>query len=280
MEEDGGMNLYAFVDNDPISSADLLGCVINARCPLDDYLASSLGLKTYKSSESDGNHSYYYEGQPDNSSSMSLASLIVSRMMLTKFVFTVDGSSANGCRANLEKHVKARIAIVNSATAFNMSFSGDRTKQTKVDQIAWRKDAQKYFNSLNKPSTFLACNMATWLVFETGNAFSRYGTRIVDDVWIPGDWPYMKNKADDKSTWDAGLEGENMIHVGVKNGLDQFWGSFNEIQVRSEADWKNEIRSWHSKDGKVHGDPAWGRGDGSPPGTPPVSKYTGVGLKL
>lgn len=67
-----------------------------------------------------------------------------------------------------------------------------------------------------------------------------------------GEW-----KHHDDRVWEDGLEGENIIHVGVSTGgEDVFWGHLIDRQTfRTMDTWFRKMRNWKSEDDSLSGTP-------------------------
>jgi RHS repeat-associated protein len=249
IEEEGGQNFYGFVNNNPVSAVDPLGYVIQTTCPIDDYL-KSIGVTGYRSNLVNGVYTYDYAGSPDAVTGAASAKLIVVRMLQTTYVFKV---------ADLEKHVAARLTIVNNAVNANFQF-GTGNRVLNANDL--NNNPQAYYNQLNNGQTVLACQALSEVIFLTGNGNNTEGRRPYDGVWIPGDWGWIENKAyTQDGDWNnpvtgqnRGLQGENVFCTGD----DLFWGHFmsGTHSAESESWWFIEIKGWTSNSGK-HGNPVW-----------------------
>ncbi len=178
-----------------------------------------------------------------------------------------------------KKHVSARLRIVTSARAVRFTFEPSDGEQTPIDRIAWGRNPAAYFEKINNAETKIGCNLATSLVFDTGAGPSGgYYVREVDGNWIPGDWPYLINRAHQRNHdgWPKGMEGENLIYTSERSGVGYFWGLGADTPEMSEADWKTMMKTkWTN--GKTAAEPDWGPHSGTL-GDKAVIKYPQVGL--
>jgi uncharacterized protein RhaS with RHS repeats len=256
IEEDGGFNLYGFVNNNPVNATDPLGLVIETDCdPIDDYL-KSLGIVYQRS----GKYQYTFAGSDAGSGDAS-PKLIVTRMLLTTHVFKVS-SAGRSATVNLKRHVDARLTIVHNALNADFIFGTDH----KLDWGGFRADPQAFYNKLNNGQTVIACRALSRIIFETGNHFGNdnggvwaEGNRSFDFVWIPGDWGLIKNTAYIEGVWERGLSGENVFNTGTDGPTDLFWGHFISgiHPAMSKDQWFDEIRSWTG--GGQNGNPEWSK---------------------
>jgi hypothetical protein len=253
--EAGGMNLNGFVGNDSVNTIDLLGLVIECNCP-EKYFDDN-GLKGMYIGN--GNS---YSAKPGGSGPTSGTGLILWRMLLTSHKFTAAGLNVE----ELKNHVEARQTIVNNALKANFKFGTGQTLD--ISKFKPGADIQAYFNSLNNGKTELACKALSELIFETGNKFKGMGARNRDNVWIPGDWGYIRNEAyKDPSNWidpetgrDRGEQGENVFHTGVDARGDLFWGHSRHglHPSKSEKEWWHEIlNDWHKGNDGQNPKPVW-----------------------
>jgi RHS repeat-associated protein len=250
IEEDGGFNLYGFVNSNPVNSTDSLGLVIETSCDaIDDYL-KSLGI----SYERTGSYHYTFSGT-DLGTGDADAKMIVTRMLFAGTVFKVS-STGGSATDNLKKHVEARLTIVRNALKANFIFGSNRIKWT-----GFHDDPQAFFDKLNNGSTHIACHPLCLIIFETGNKFAGTGMRYrtgptpANLVWIPGDWGYIINKAFIPGVTDRIFAGENLFHTGRSAKGEMFWGIDDDgiLPSRSESEWFDRVRhGW-----RVSGDPEW-----------------------
>jgi hypothetical protein len=213
IEEDGGLSLYGFSNNDPLDENDFLGLKIKG-C-IDRYL-NSLGLRadTDYTKSKDGVYSTDkdFQGTDDNN----FSKLVVIRMLKSTTVFSLAGSGENENESNIKKHITARQTIVNNALNANFKFGTGVPHPT----TGFLSDPQKYFDSLNNGETIIACHSLSYIIFETGNKFNRDGNRNYDAVWIPGDWGYIRNLDYEEHPENWGRDGlsggawsgENVFH--------------------------------------------------------------------
>ena len=169
-------------------------------------------------------------------------------------IFNVAGSTNAEVDANLEKHMKARVGIVEFASKKQYAFgAGDAFKMNPafwiVDATGWRVkpgvDRQKAIADLNvHPKEYaIACEAATKLTVEGGSKSPvTDDTEVAEDDWIPGDWGYINNTKFPTSGGEIGLEGENIIYVGG----DKFWGHFSSGNVyQTLKEWFDTVKGWN-----------------------------------
>jgi hypothetical protein len=184
--------------------------------------------------------------------------LILIRMLLTAHIFKPSNTSGSEAD-NLKKHVEARLTIVRNALKAAFSFApGHQT----IDWSGFREDPQAFFEKLSNAHTKMGCQLATRIIFETGNKFGPDRFRNYDFVWIPGDWGYITNLAHVNGTgnFPPGYEGENVIHTARSSRGEMFWGLYQSgiHPADSETGWFEEIRKWRGNH-EEQGVPAWQR---------------------
>ena len=267
LEEQGGDNLYGFVNNNPISAVDVLGSAIQSTCPLDGYF-KSLGLSSYRSNYSGGVYTYDYAGSPDAVTGSASAKMVVVRMLQAKKMFKLSHDDGGEVK-NLKKQIDARLTIVKNALSANFNFGAKGT--TSIDWSKVYQNAQDYFNQINYTGqimpgvgTYIECQPLSEILFRTGNANLNPGHRDYDGVWIPGDWGYIRNLDYEQHPehWLNGAwAGENVFHTGVTGQDEMFWGHFAPGQhpSMSEKQWFDDIKNrWRDIDGKPgRGVPKW-----------------------
>jgi len=252
IEEDGGFNLYGFVNSNPANSTDSLGLVIETSCdPIDDYL-NALGISFQRT----GSYHYTFSGT-DLGTGDADAKMIVTRMLFAVTVFKVS-STGGSATDNLKKHVEARLTIVRNALKANFQFGANR-----IDWTGFKDNPQAFFDRLNNGATTIACHPLCLIIFETGNRFAGTGSRYRTGptpgnlVWIPGDWGYIANKAYVQGRISGIFAGENVIHTGRSAKGEMFWGHDDNNGVHpslSESEWFDRIRHWDTPGGGV---PEW-----------------------
>jgi hypothetical protein len=169
-------------------------------------------------------------------------------------IFDVAGKTNSEADGNLEKHMKARLGIVEFASKKQYSFgAGAAFKMNPafwiVDATGWRPkpgvDKQKAMEDLNvHPKEYaIACQAATELTMKGGSKSPLTDdTEIGDDDWIPGDWGYITNTKFPASGGEIGLEGENIIYVGA----DKFWGHFSSgTTYQTLKQWFDQVKGWN-----------------------------------
>jgi hypothetical protein len=252
VDEDGGFDLYGFVNNNPPNATDSLGLVIETSCDtIDDYL-KTLGI----SYERTGSYRYTFTGT-DLGMGDASAKIIVTRMLFAGTVFKISNTGGS-CTDNLKKHVEARMTIVRNALRANFLFG----VRNKIDWTGFQQDPQAFFNKLSNGQTKLSCTQAARIIFETGNKFAPQGVRRRNGptpanlVWIPGDWGWIQNRAFVSGVWEPGYEGENVFHTGTSGDGEMFWGHFKPgvHPAMSESWWFDFVKHWPGPGG---GDPAW-----------------------
>lgn len=249
VQERGGANLYASVENRPVSANDFLGLVICTTCRgIDDYL-NSIGVEYAKTKTPEG-FTYSFAGKDAGKGDAS-AKLIITRMLMTRHAFKPKASGGPE-EDNLRKHVKARLTIVENALKADFLFGGGRY----LFPPEFWADPQAYFDKINGTGVSIACKQLTQLIFETGNRFGREseggwtdGRRSRNNdlpVWIPGDWGYIINTAFVEGQDDPVYAGENVIHTGTDARGELFWGHFeaHKHPSESEQEWFKRVGTW------------------------------------
>ena len=169
-------------------------------------------------------------------------------------IFDVAGKTNAEVDGNLEKHMKARLGIVEFASKKQYSFgAGSDFKMNPafwiVDATGWRVkpgvDKQKAMEDLNvHPKEYaIACQAATELTMKGGSkSLLTDDTEVADEDWIPGDWGYITNTRFPTSGGEIGLEGENIIYVGA----DRFWGHFSSgTTYQTLKQWFDQVKGWN-----------------------------------
>ena len=244
-EESGRVNVYGFCGNDSVNTIDLFGLLIRC-CRPEDYFDHNQLAGKYQKDPNDDN---LYFVKPGASGPTGGDGEILWGMLLTKHEFVVKDLSVD----NLKLHVAARNTIVKNALN---SVVGFRHNPNVMPASPIRNpDPQAYYDSLNKNTTALGCNMWSLIIFQTGNKYNRAGTRTRDGIWIPGDWDRLNNKNFTRGEWKDGLQGENVFYVG--NNL--FWGLFEDGKhdPQTASWWWAKIHDWHNKDYDVQGSVEW-----------------------
>jgi hypothetical protein len=253
-EEQAGNNLYAFVGNDAVNHADLLGMVIICCDDAESYF-SELGLEKGKHYIERSKNDYVAKPGASFDPEGSIERLIVWRMLLARHAFKAKGLKVDGLRTN----VRARMKIVERTRIANFNFG--QGKLTAEQSKLLRDNPEQFFNSVNGTGLTLGCEAVTMIIFESANKWEHEEIRANDRVWIPGDWGFIRNRAweRDPIAWEPGsiYKGENVIHTGTVAGAEMFWGHFvNGIQPsKSEDAWFYDIKyRWK---GGLGGDPKW-----------------------
>lgn len=167
--------------------------------------------------------------------------------------FTIAGNTNAQVNANLEKHMKARLGIVDFASkkkygfgvgsAFKMNPAFWNTSGGKVrPQPGVAPGAAIADLNVHPKEYAIACRAATLLTMLGGSKSNlTEDTGAPDADWIPGDWGYIKN-TNFPASGTIGMEGENLIYTG--NG--KFWGHLGPgLDYRTLDDWFKEVEGWN-----------------------------------
>lgn len=183
----------------------------------------------------------------------SLNNEVFSALLHSPRTFDVDGATSGEANRNLEKHVTARMGIVDFASkkrygfaagsAFRMNPTYWKVGTTRFD-LQPGADPQKAIQDLNvHPEKYsIACLAATNLTMRGGSKSDlTQDNGVADTDWIPGDWGFIENTKFPPGGPD-GLEGENIIYTGK----GKYWGHFGSgLDYRTLDKWFDEVKSWH-----------------------------------
>jgi hypothetical protein len=182
---------------------------------------------------------------------------VLTDMLASPRVFSVDGDTDAAAGANLAAHVKARTGIVSFAGKKQYKFNSGAGWSMNpafydwnVAQGKWKVkpgvDSQKAWDDLNvNPTQYaIGCAAATDITMKGGSG----GANIIDMPsgdsadWVPGDAGYVENTSYNSKKTDIGLMGENIIYTGG----GQFWGHFSStVTYRTLQEWVAEVLSWN-----------------------------------
>lgn len=167
--------------------------------------------------------------------------------------FTIAGTTNAQVNANLEKHMTARLGIVDFASKKQYTFAagaGFRMNPAFWDVSGGNVrpkpgvEPGKAIADLNvHPKEYaIACRAATLLTMLGGSKSALTEDAGAPDTdWIPGDWGYVKNTKF-PSGGTVGMEGENIIYTGK----DKFWGHLGAgLDYRTLDEWFKEVESWN-----------------------------------
>jgi RHS repeat-associated protein len=256
LNEDGGINLYASVMNNPINSFDYLGLAIEC-CNADEYFGQLGLVKNRDYRIATDQKTYWWNPAQGIDYQGSIEKEIVSKMLASKYHFKILDCKVE----NLRLHVTARKKIVDNALGSTVKF-GQNTK-IKRPTAQSDPDPDAHYAALNNVSTALGCQRWSEIIFETGNRYQKKKQRDLDEFWIPGDWAYIDNLNYNYNSkvWGSGLGGENVF--AVRGEL--FWG-LDESYIhpgRSKKWWWDHISNddgtdeWMTRDKTQSGAPAW-----------------------
>ncbi len=185
----------------------------------------------------------------------SLGNEVFSALLASPREFIVAGTTSAEADTNLQRHITARLGIVDFASKKRYSFGagpgnfrmnptfwdvGPSSFKTKPDV-----SRQKAIEDLNvHPELYaIACQAATSLTMEGGgkSPLAEDAGVAVDD-WVPGDWGYIENPGFRRGVDRDGHEGENIIYTG-KN---KFWGHFGPgIEYKTLDAWFDQVKGWN-----------------------------------
>ncbi|MBX3748068.1 MAG: DUF4157 domain-containing protein [Verrucomicrobiae bacterium] len=180
---------------------------------------------------------------------------IFTSMFHSPRVFALQGGNGKEAEDHLMRHLGARKGVVEFARKKKYAFTGGRTdfkmnpKYWEVDKARgtfWRKEGAEWkeaHDDINEnPELYrIGCAAASKVTIEGGGLSKQVTDTTSDDRdWVPGEGGYIRNDGWNGS--DAGLEGENIIYLGLK----QFWGHFsNTNAVRPYTKWYEMVESWN-----------------------------------
>lgn len=175
---------------------------------------------------------------------------IFSAMLHSPRIFKVHGKTNAEVDTNLQKHMEARMGIIQFAAKKKYAFGSGSA--SKVNPKYWSgplalkpganlADALDDLN-INPKEYAIACLAATTMTMM-GGAKSNWNQQASSDPddWVPGDWGYIENM---KFDGRIGLEGENIIYVGK----DRYWGHFTGTNTyRTFQEWFDEVKGWNGE---------------------------------
>jgi len=242
-----GMNLYNGYFAEKFA-LDPMGTTIVTDCPIDKELDKKGAF--YLDFQINGK--YYYYGPEQNDGSDELQ--IVQNMMASNYEFHIAGKKDGSEPPNLNKHIAARMAIINATKAFKMSFPDGDNPQNIPDYRKIRFSYNLWFNKHNNKSTFVGCEHGAGVCMK----FGGFGLqRDADGIYIPGDTAYILNLASLGQTQKEVLKdlqaGQNIIYKGSK----KWWGHVPRgiENERTLDEWIKFVNNW------AEGDTARGPGD-------------------
>jgi len=203
IEESGGLNLYGFVDNSSINTADILGLKILGGC-LDDFL-NSRGIKGWEKKTTANGQSY--EGQKIWYDFNDFDAEIIASMISSERSFTLQ----NGSSDDLIAQVEARKRTIEYARTVlkNVEFgAGDKATMNDAywqdNDGVWKlRQGKSLSDALNDvgvhPKKYrISCYMALGQAMDYGINNGQTGSwgevndsRLREDDWVPGDWGHI-----------------------------------------------------------------------------------------
>lgn len=183
---------------------------------------------------------------------------IFSSMLRSPRVFQIAGSTNEQVEGNLLRHMKARLDIIKFAMNKKYGFAaGD---QYSFNPDFWVSEKNKPLrpragvrpqaaiddlgSKEHGPLYAIACQDATLITMLSG---APEATIVLMDTtdetdWIPGDQGYMRNRGFQPGRDAQGLEGENLIYLG----LGRFWGHLSDkLEVRTLMGWRLRVYNWN-----------------------------------
>jgi hypothetical protein len=194
----------------------------------------------------------------DEVSKSSVLNEIVTGLFYSPRVFRLVGSTSAAANDSFKAHIFARYGVVEFAAKKKYKFGAgagvrmnedfwdvDHAKNTFKPKVG--VDEQEAMDDLNKNKEpareyAIGCEAASFITLKGGGKSKVVEDNIPDDIWIPGDWGYIKN---DKHPPNGtpGQEGENIIYVG----LDRFWGHISDtVTYKTLQEWFDIVDGWDS----------------------------------
>ncbi len=171
-------------------------------------------------------------------------------------IFRLQGDNGSKAEYHLMRHMEARRGVVDFAGKKKYTFTGGRDdfkmnpKYWEIDKERgkfWKKEGVEWdeaHRDINEhPEEYrIGCAAASKVTIEGGGgAKQASGTTGDDKDWVPGDGGFIKNDGWDGSA--AGLEGENIIYVGLK----RYWGHFNNtVAIQPYTKWYEMVQGWNN----------------------------------
>jgi hypothetical protein len=178
---------------------------------------------------------------------------VFSALLHSPRTFEVEGSTSREADRNLDKHVKARMGIINFASKKRYAFAAGSAFRMNPDywnvgstsfDLKSGADPWKAIDDLNvHPEKYaIACQAATALTMHGGSRSAlTQDNGVADTDWIPGDWGYIDNTKFPSGGPD-GQEGENIIYTGQ----GKYWGHFGPgLKYKTLEQWFDLVKSWH-----------------------------------
>ncbi len=242
-----------------MNTTDKLGLAIQISRAHYDKLKKYLKENNVSGYSSDGS---LIEGKATYSTE--IISEILGTMIRSSYIFEFE------CMPNLLEHIKARKNIIKLAESKKYYFGAGKdfkavsNNPNVLSYPSQIKNHEYYYNNpsesfaaLNHSKTQIACWFATKLTMLAGGG--QYVRRHLD-IWIPGDWGYIKNmkyhnlgknyeerskiwlnSAKGGSPDNAGYEGENIIYVGH----GKWWGHISSKNtIKSLTTWQQDMKKW------------------------------------
>lgn len=218
---------------------------------LDNYLRSK-GITAYNKSGG-----VYSRGWTSTSS---LEKQILYDMLASDREFSVAGTLPITARQNLDRHVKARVGVVDYTKKGTYSWGVNTS--VKMNPRYWRKvggrlapqrgvtmveAAQDVFTNPSRFSYAMACHAAAGVTMVAGSGSDQIKEPggIKEHDWVPGDWGYLENTGYKPGKSMMGHEGQNMIYLSD----GKYWG--HPSGVKTIPGWKSHIRIWDKADAKL-----------------------------
>jgi hypothetical protein len=192
----------------------------------------------------------------DRISKSSVWNEIVTGLFFSDRVFNVIGTTNAEANKNFMEHIRARHGVIEFASKKKYGFAagaGFKMNEEYWDvdhakgsiEVKPGKNRQEALDDLNvNPKKYeIACEAATaFTMVGGGKSPFKIETGRAEDDWIPGDWGYIKNDNFPRPGGKPGLEGENIIYVG----LDQYWGHFTDKnEYKTLQQWFDQVKGWH-----------------------------------
>jgi hypothetical protein len=181
---------------------------------------------------------------------------IVSDLLGSQRLFTVDGMTETEAVGNLKAHVAARKGIVALANKPRKLYGfAAGVKDSRVNRDLWTLEGGrlapkegvtklKASEDLQKtPGYMIACEAAADMTMTAGSNGSPITEEdfLGPNDWVPGDWGFIENTKRDRTIVDDAHAGQNIIYVGGK----KFWGHVSAQQTyKTLAEWIANVNAY------------------------------------
>lgn len=256
IQEQGGVNVYGFCENNAIKNIDQYGhrIVMGVSAGVEALLKEH-GVNGYTVEMKGQKHEFRGNAYQTKNS---VYSEILAKLISSPREFRIN------CVDDLKRHVRARELATEYALKTPVAFAtGDDTTYnesfwTRVHGSVWKvnegvaplKALKDFYDTSSCNKYAIPCKNAAWyavimgqLVVEGGGSLNgTYQTTTNDQKdWIPGDWGMVVNsKFSRAAAGNGGTAGENIVYLG--KGV--FFGHNPGERVKSLSEWVAEVQGW------------------------------------